>query len=1288
MSDTIDRLEIQVQTQAQKANAELDKMAGKLKNVASALQSINDSGKVQGLANGVIKLGQAMQTMSNVKTTDFTRLAKNIEKLGNINQSGINSTASALRTISTSLTASTGLTSGASQITDLANSISKLGNKSASSAISNIPLMANALKSLMQTLSTSPRVSQNLINMTNALANLASQGSKVRSAANGINSSLKNYSKATEQATNSTKSFSLSLAGLYAKFWALKRAVNLLWSSVEKSMDFGETVNLFQTSFKKIGVDTATDLGIEMGSAASETFAKSFINRAQDFNNRITEALSLDPELMMNYQAVFAQMANSMGLVADSAMNISESFTLLGNDIASLWNIDTDDAMKKLQSGLAGQIRPLRELGVDISKTSLEMYALKYGISDSVEKMSQAAKVQLRWLAIMEQTEVAFGDMAKTVQSPANQLRILRQQWTNLTRSIGNVFLPVVTTILPYINALVIVLRRLIDTIATAVGFELPNYADTNIYTDITEGIDDIGESANEATGAAEKLKKSLAGFDQLNILSSNSGGSGKGSSVNTGSGYSQLDDAINQKTESYMNKFNEELTNMKNKAEELADKIQPKLEKFIEWMEKISPVLKGIAAAFVTYKVVTWFGDLAKAISAFHLGPAGIIAIAIGAIVAIYEAVKKYNQKLVDEDLASRFGDIVLSLEEVEDIAERITTSKYTANIDIYVTEKQKLSEIEDDIKEDLDTLNKLNWKVEVGLGLTEGEIEQYRSTIEKFISDSEAYMEQQHYVVSLAIDAVIQDDAGFNKEISDLVDEYFKGSKTEMKRLGKDLRAEMDNALADGVLDSKEKEVIGKLIDEINQVTSSVANAEFKATLQSITVDGKLSAKSFKDLTQKVQEAIDTRLKSENEAYFTSLVYINLAYQAKIDEASSEKEKAKLEAEWKADVAKLAEEFSKTKATITFEGMEFAYDTLERNYKDGFDGARDVLGQELKDWLSEDWYDQYINAPVENTVSGMVSDVQLMVEEALSNSGLNSAARQGLDQMLDGLEPTREDLKALYDEALEAGTQVSDGINDQLTSDMTLRALSDNMDGIWFLMGQKLSTDETFLDALSEAENAGKLLNEDFIRGLKSKIPDLKKAGDDLIFDLDKAIKKASSSSGKDNMPGYADKIIKGYKSAFDNDGTAPLSVKGWLDKIAKEIRNYKMPSISTQLLIKASGGDVSDPLGILKPEYKASGGFVNTGQMFVARENGIPEMVGRIGNRTAVANNDQITEGIASAVESAMINVLVPALSGIGSAGNGIIDNRIYLDSNVLYEAMEKVENKKIRQSQTAR
>lgn len=626
--------------------------------------------------------------------------------------------------------------------------------------------------------------------------------------------------------------------------------------------------------------------------------------------------------------------------------------------------------------------------------------------------------------------------------------------------------------------------------------------------------------------------------------------------------------------------------------------------------------------------------------------------------------------------------------MQEIETIANRLTESEYTANIDIYVTEKQKLSEIEEDIKEDIETLNKLNWKVSVGLGLTEGEIEQYKSTIESFIKNSEEYIEQQQYVANLAIDAVIQDDKAFNDEITDLVNRYFDANKEKMENLGKDLRSEYDKAFADGVLDAKEREVIGNLISEYNKILSEFADAEFKTELLMITADGELTADSFEDLHKQVQEKIQKRIEVEEKAYREALIYINLATEWEMDEAKTEQEKAEIKARYEKDVQKLAEEFSKTKATITFEGMSFAFDTLRNIYKDGFDGAREVLGQELEDWLSEDWYDQYINSPAETTIAGMVSDVQLMVEEAMSSSGLNSAARKGLEQVLDGLKPTSDDLNTIYEEALESGRQVEQGITDMLEADMTLKALSGSMDGIWFLMGQKLSTDKNFLEALGKAENAGKLLNDDIIKGLKSKIPDLRKEGDNLIFNVSDAIKKASESKGKNDMPNAARTMINGISSTLLNDTAAKSAARQWLDGIASEVKGYKMPNVKVGVVFDYEG----IPSAISKSgqliQQRATGGYVNDGQLFLARENGIPEMVGRIGNRTAVANNDQITEGIATAVENAMINVLVPALVSMNSGGDGVIDNRIYLDSNVLYEAMERVRYKKDRQTQTAR
>jgi len=629
---------------------------------------------------------------------------------------------------------------------------------------------------------------------------------------------------------------------------------------------------------------------------------------------------------------------------------------------------------------------------------------------------------------------------------------------------------------------------------------------------------------------------------------------------------------------------------------------------------------------------------------------------------------------------LASRFGEIALSMEEIEDIANRLTESEYTANIDIYVTEKQKLEEIEKNIEEDIETLNKLNWKVSVGMELKEGEIEQYKTTIESFISNAEEYIDQQHYVVKLALDAIIQDDEDFKKEITEIVDEFYSDTKGVMESLGKQLRQTTDDALADGVLDDKERKLIDNLIKEYNEVFNKVADAEFKAKLHMITVEGDLTPQSFQDLVAKVQEKIQDRLDVLKEAHFTALTNIELAYQAKLDKAKSNEERAKLQEEWSKEVEKLAEEFSKTEAVVTFEGISFAYDVLIKNYKDGFDGAAEVLGQELKDWLSEDWYEQYINSPAENVISGMVTDMQLMVEEAMQNSGLSKAARTGLDQMLDGLEPTREDYQKIFDDALKSGQQVPDGINDALTADMALRALSNNMDGIWYLMGQKLSTDKVFLEALSKAENAGKLLNDDIIKGLKSKIPDLKKEGNNLVFDLSNAIKKASENKGKYEMPKTAKNLINGITTTFNNDTTAKNAAKSWLDGIAGVVKSYKMPDITAKVSVDYSALKDLDNYyfstnitgSYTLPGGYATGGFPNTGELFMARENGIPEMVGRIGNRTAVANNDQITEGIAIAVENAMMNVLVPVLTRL-NGNNNSGDIAINIDGKEVFRAV---------------
>ena len=187
--------------------------------------------------------------------------------------------------------------------------------------------------------------------------------------------------------------------------------------------------------------------------------------------------------------------------------------------------------MTKLQSGLAGEIEPLRKIGYALDTATLQQVAYNHGIETNLNNMSQAQKAQLRYIAIMEQSSNAMNDMARTLDSPANQLRILESRIETLKRAIGDSLMPVVSAALPYVTAFVQVLGDAFRSIAEFMGFELPvfDYSDT-----VSASNEEIADSFDDATAASEKFKGSLAGIDQLNIIGSNTSGTPKGNQFGT----------------------------------------------------------------------------------------------------------------------------------------------------------------------------------------------------------------------------------------------------------------------------------------------------------------------------------------------------------------------------------------------------------------------------------------------------------------------------------------------------------------------------------------------------------------------------------------------------------------------------------------------------------------------------------------------------------------------------------------------------------------------------------
>ena len=364
-----------------------------------------------------------------------------------------------------------------------------------------------------------------------------------------------------------------------------------------ESVNYAETVNLFNVSMGK---------GLEG--------LNQYYEQAIAFQEKLEEKLGVNIEESMRYQALFNSMTKSMGLSANYAYTLSENMTKLGYDLASLYNIDTESAMTKLRAGLAGQTEPLRELGLDITEQSLKPIAQELGITESIRNMSQAEKAVLRYIAVLRQAQIAQGDFANTMDSPANQLRIFNAQVTAFKRNMGNLWQGLLGNILPYINAIMMVINELLKMVARLFGFEVSSQP-VNISASV--GADDLADDLGTASGKAKELKNQLMGFDEINNITLDTGDSSStGGATGTG---------IDQRLLDAMKEYDNLMDKVSNKATEIRDKMLDwlgferdddgtwKLKEGLTNFEKILDVVKTIGVAIGTWKVASTITNLLK---------------------------------------------------------------------------------------------------------------------------------------------------------------------------------------------------------------------------------------------------------------------------------------------------------------------------------------------------------------------------------------------------------------------------------------------------------------------------------------------------------------------------------------------------------------------------------------------------------------------------------------------------------------------------------------------------
>lgn len=587
----LDSLEVKIKGTSKTAIDSVESLITSLQKLASSLANINGT-SLSSFSSSLGQLSIAMKGM-DVKTTDFTRLAKNITKIGSVDSVALTSTATSLQAVTKAVASISAIPQNATQVTEFAKSLGKLGSKSIENAVVNIPKLGNALNGLMTTLSRAPTVSQNVIQMTNALANLASQGSKVGTSSNSLQKSLYGVSTSARTATRSSWNLASAIGKFYATYFMVIRDSKKLIEAIKSTTDYIEAFNYQAVAFGKIGSEWDKDYE-KYGYDNATAYAESFQSRVNDTLGKLSglkvnvqgglleesgaKNLGLNIQEITQYTSQLASVTNSLGQTGEATTAITKSMTMLAGDISSLFNVDYSTVAQNLQSGLIGQSRALYKYGIDITNATLATYAYNLGISKSVSEMTQMEKQQLRVLAILDQSKVSWGDLANTINSPSNMLRQFSNNMKEVGMVAGQLFIPILSKVMPVVNGVTIVIKRLLVNLASLMGVKIDfeSFGQSG-YKDTSDGLEDISDGYQNVADSAKKATLSLMGFDEINKLQDDTSSS-KGSSGGGGSSIDLTDD-ITKAAADYEAAWNKAFANMENSAIAWADRIDKALE-------------------------------------------------------------------------------------------------------------------------------------------------------------------------------------------------------------------------------------------------------------------------------------------------------------------------------------------------------------------------------------------------------------------------------------------------------------------------------------------------------------------------------------------------------------------------------------------------------------------------------------------------------------------------------------------------------------------------------------
>ena len=627
----ITSLSVEISAESQGAELNIDKLA-------TAISNLRTKGNVTKVVNSLDKLAGSIATLKQASAgmSGLDKITSFLNGLSNVNPTAsaksINTVVSAIKKIPAVVSGLNGVDfySMSGSITQLTNALAPLSILDASNlkalgsafnAIGKVPDLTDKLKttdldsfaSSCQKISAAltPLASQ-LDKVGNAFAKLPPQLSKVVTQANRVTAANEKQRKSYLSLSNQMNGFMRNMA----KLVSLKAIAEYLGNAVAKFNDFYEATDLFHNA---------------MGNLSGE--ADALISKMQGL-------LGVDPTKAMTYMATIQSLGTSFGLASDKAYVLSKNLTQLAYDEASYWNKNVAETFTAMSSAISGEIEPIRRLGIDLTQARLQQELLALGFNKQVSSLSQADKAVLRYIAIMKQTSNVQGNLAQTIQSPANQIKILKAQLDMLAKSVGSLLYPALKSILPPLIAAVQLIREFVEWVAKLMGVKV-------VFTDFTKSADSVGgigdamdDTADSTKKAAKALKDYTMGFDELNIIDPTQGSSGSGSGASAGNILGDVDLSGYDMFKNYVG----------NTVDEIKEKLR-----------KLAPIVAAIGAGFAAWAIGNalltalkdthdWAYKLGKIVGGLNpelLLVAGTVALIVGRFVQLYQNSENFRQGL-----------------------------------------------------------------------------------------------------------------------------------------------------------------------------------------------------------------------------------------------------------------------------------------------------------------------------------------------------------------------------------------------------------------------------------------------------------------------------------------------------------------------------------------------------------------------------------------------------------------------------------------------------------------